>query len=103
MPVAALAATVNLSVSRLRVLFKAETGLTIRQYVKRLRMQRAKELAGATFLHVSEIADLLKYNNASHFVRDFRRMFGVTPVVYRKTVNAGPEQSVHSLHSHLSY
>jgi methylphosphotriester-DNA--protein-cysteine methyltransferase len=38
-PLAALAQSVNLSPSRLRHLFKAETGPTLAQYLKHLRME----------------------------------------------------------------
>ncbi len=82
-----LAASVNLSASRLRALFKAETGLTIRQYVKRLKMQRAQQLVRDTFLRVSEISTQLDWNDNSHFVRDYRRAFGVTPGEYRRSLN----------------
>ena len=97
---AELADSVNLSASRLRLLFKAETGLTIQQYVKRQRLQRAQELARTTFLRVSEIADLLGFDDVSHFVRDFRLMFGVTPETYRRAAHEVHEQPARLLNSY---
>ena len=90
-PFEKLATSVNLSVSRMRAVFKAEIGLTIPQYLKRQRMQRAKEVVGVTFLHIGEIADVLNFEDVSHFVRDFKSLFGVTPVTYRKAINEAPE------------
>ncbi len=87
----ALAASVNLSASRLRVLFKTETELTIQQYVKRMKMQRAQELVRDTFLRVSEISTQLDWKDSSHFVRDYKRNFGVTPGEYRRSLNLAKE------------
>ena len=50
-----LAASVNLSPSRLRHLFKDETGLTPAQYLKRLRLERARELLDTSFLRLKEV------------------------------------------------
>jgi AraC-like DNA-binding protein len=50
---------VNLSPSRLRVLFKAETGETIAQSARRVRMQSAEHLVANTFTRINEIADQL--------------------------------------------
>jgi AraC-like DNA-binding protein len=95
-----LAVSVNLSVSRLRALFKAETGMTIAQYMKRQRMHCAKELVGTTYLRIGEVATTLKFEDVSHFVRDFKRTFGVTPVTYRKAINEDSTQATLPLNNH---
>lgn len=79
-----VAERVNLSSSRLRHVFKAETGLTPAQYVKFLRMKLAQELAANTFLSVKEIISQLGVSDESHFLRDFKRAFGVTISQYRE-------------------
>lgn len=101
-PLDELAVSVNLSVSRLRALFKADTGMTIAQYLKRQRMQCAKELVGTTYLRIGEVATKLKFEDVSHFVRDFKQMFGVTPVTYRKAVNEDHAPAMQPLNNHLS-
>jgi AraC-like DNA-binding protein len=98
-----LAASVNLSASRLRVLFKRDTQRTIPQYIKHLKLQRAQELLRKTYLRVTEIADHLDFDDASHFVRDFKREFGVTPTGYRKLVTEDQEKSAQAMNSHLGY
>ncbi len=98
-----LAASVNLSTSRLRVLFKQETQRTIPQYIKHIKLQRAQELLRKTYLRIAEIAALLKFDDLSHFVRDFKRKFGVTPTAYRKTINEGQEKLPQAMNSHLGY
>jgi AraC family transcriptional regulator of arabinose operon len=83
-----VAQEVNLSPSRLRHLFKAEIGLTPVQYVKSLRMELAKELAATTFLSVKELVSHLGVTDQSHFLRDFKRAFGVTITEYRENCAA---------------
>ena len=78
-----IARSVNLSHSRLRSLFKAETGMSPTHYLKHLRMQKAKRLAESTFLNVKQIMNSLGMRDESHFVRDFKRIHGVTPGQYR--------------------
>jgi transcriptional regulator GlxA family with amidase domain len=78
-----LAQSVNLSSSRLRHIFKAETGMTPIQCRKSLRMQVAKEYLETTFLRVKEIAFRVGYIHEGHFVRDFKKTYDVSPGQYR--------------------
>lgn len=78
-----LSKALNLSSSRLRQLFKSETGQSPKQYAKRVRMQRAGELLQTTFLSVKEVTFLSGLYDVSHFVRDFKKEFGVTPRQFR--------------------
>lgn len=79
-----LAANVNLSVSYLQHLFKLETGISIRKYVKAKRMNLAVELLQNTNLRIKEITFRIGARDDSHFIRDFRDEFGVYPSKYRK-------------------
>jgi AraC family transcriptional regulator len=83
------ARSVNLSHSRLRYLFKEQTGMSPTHYLKHLRMQEAKRLAENTFLNVKQIMNKLGMRDESHFVRDFKRIHGVTPSQYRVICNNG--------------
>ncbi len=75
---------VNMSASYLRHVFKSETGLTPRQYLKRVRMQEAQILLRTTFLSVKQIMNHVGINDDSYFSREFRRTFGIAPGKYRK-------------------
>jgi transcriptional regulator GlxA family with amidase domain len=70
---------VNLSHSRLRHVFKLATGLPPGKYVRRLRMERARELLQTTFLSVKEVMACAGFNDQSHFVREYKKTFGATP------------------------
>ena len=78
-----LARSVNLSSSRLRHLFKDETGLTPAQYLKRLRLERARELIDGSFLRLKEVMPKVGISDESHFVKDFKKEHGLPPIKYR--------------------
>jgi len=79
----ALAALVLLSPSRLRHLFKQETGTTPSHYLKIARLVKAELLLRTTFLSVKEIMNLVGLPS-SHYVREFRREYGLSPTEYRQ-------------------
>jgi AraC family transcriptional regulator of arabinose operon len=74
-----LAAKVNLSPSRFRHLFTTQTGLPPSQYLRRMRLRRARLLVERTFLSVKEVMALVGYNDPSHFSRDFKQFHHVLP------------------------
>jgi len=74
---------VNLSPARLRQLFKKDTGLSPIRYLKRLRMNSAAKLLQSSFLSIKEIASQAGFGDSSHFVRDFRTHYGLTPTEFR--------------------
>jgi len=84
LPLSKLAQSVNLSPTRLCYLFKAETGTPPARYLRTLRMHDAATLLAETFLSVKEIIARVGFTDESHFVRDFKRIHGVTPTEYRK-------------------
>ena len=78
-----LAQAVNLSVWRLSHIFTSEVGKSPMQYLRQLRMDRAKHLLETSFLSVKEIAYQVGLNDESHFVRDFKKVYGDAPSRYR--------------------
>lgn len=78
-----LARALNLSASRLRHLFKNEMGISPVQYLKAQRMQRAKELLETTFLNVKEVMLKVGAKDTSHFIKDFKKAYGLSPSQYR--------------------
>jgi transcriptional regulator GlxA family with amidase domain len=78
-----MAQAVNLSAEHLRRLFKSEIGMTPVQYQKKLRLLEARRLLESTFLNVQEIMVRVGLSDDSHFVRDFKKIYGLTPAQYR--------------------
>jgi transcriptional regulator GlxA family with amidase domain len=81
-----LACVVNLSSSRLRDLFARDTGLSPVRYFRRVRMERAKELSADTWLSVKQIALQVGFKDRSHFEREFKLIYGLSPAQYRKAI-----------------
>ncbi|GAA3408820.1 TIM-barrel domain-containing protein [Paenibacillus hodogayensis] len=73
-----MAERLHVNSSHLSRLFKQEIGKTFTDYVLSRKMERAKAVlvAGST---VSEAALRLGYKDTSHFIRVFRKYWGVTP------------------------
>lgn len=80
-----LAKSVNLSIWRLCHIFKSETHKRPLQYLRTLRMQHARRLLETTFLSVKQIMIEVGVRDESHFVRDFKTTYGVSPARYRQT------------------
>jgi two-component system response regulator YesN len=80
---------VGVSASHLRRLFRRETGSSPAAQLKRLRLHRAEELLYATVLCVKEVAAESGFGDVSHFVKDFYRHFGSSPLKYRKSISTG--------------
>ena len=83
-PVGELAQQVKLSTGHFIRLFKAETSLSPKQYVRCLRMKQAQALIHDSFLSVKEIAACLGVGDRSHFSRDFKKFHGHTPTSCRQ-------------------
>jgi len=85
-----LAAQVNLSPSRFRALFVAQTGVSPMRYLQQARLRRARLLLVRTFLSVKEVMGLVGYSDPSHFARDFRRQHGLPPSEVRAAGDPQP-------------
>ena len=85
LPLVELAQYVNLSPWRLCHLFRADMGMPPIKYLRLLRLAAAKQLLEVSFLSIKEITYKVGINDESHFVRDFKRIYGVPPSVYRLT------------------
>ena len=64
--------------------FKEETGCSFVDYLKRLRIEKAKELLRTSNLKIYEICEALGYQSVQYFSTLFKNMVGVTPQEYRE-------------------
>ena len=82
--VKALARYTPYSYPRLAPLFKNLTGRTLVEYLTEIKMKRAQDLLKTTDSPITQIALDLNYESLSHFIRTFKRIYGVTPSAFRK-------------------
>ena len=71
----------------LRKRFKNEVGMTPREFLTKLRMERARSLLtgpGVNEHNVSEIAQQCSFRDPLYFSRTFKKYFGVCPSSYSK-------------------
>jgi AraC-like DNA-binding protein len=62
--------------------FSTATGMTIPQYLRQLRMERAAELLRSGNFNVTEAALEVGYSSLSHFSHAFHETFGCCPGLY---------------------
>jgi AraC-like DNA-binding protein len=62
--------------------FSAQTGKTITQYLRQLRMERAAELLKSREYNVTEVSLEVGYASLSHFSAAFHETFGCCPGLY---------------------
>ncbi|WP_025024303.1 bifunctional transcriptional activator/DNA repair enzyme AdaA [Companilactobacillus nodensis] len=63
--------------------FKAESGLTPRQYLTDLRLNKSKKLLRTTDLSIKSIALRVGFSSDTYFITVFRRQFMQTPDSFR--------------------
>ena len=80
---AQVATAVHVSPFHFCRVFRAATGVTLTEYVSRLRVERAKTLLVDGFVRVSEVAYATGFGSISQFNTVFRRCVGKTPTQYR--------------------
>jgi transcriptional regulator GlxA family with amidase domain len=78
MPVERLARLAGMSVPTFHASFKAATSHTPLQYMKALRLTRARQMLSEGAF-VKTVARDVGYESESQFSREYRRFFGITP------------------------
>ena len=74
-----LCKALGMSRSQLYRKFKALTDITVHQFIRSLRLEKARELLLHTDLNVTEVALDTGFKNLSHFSKIFAEEFGVAP------------------------
>ncbi|NOU93985.1 helix-turn-helix domain-containing protein [Paenibacillus sp. LMG 31456] len=74
----------DLSPSYLSRFIKDQTGYTQKQHIDLLRMNEAKKLLTTSNHTVKQIVEQVGYVDETNFIRKFKKMEGITPMLYRK-------------------
>ena len=87
----AIADQLGMGYSLFRQLFKQYTGLSPRQYIIQLRIEKAKELLLDPALSVKQVAYSAGFESGHYFTRLFKEKTGLTPTQYinRSTHKSG--------------
>ena len=81
-----LARELGIGYSYFRRAFKAQIGLSPKQYQLQIRLHKAQDLLANTSKSIGEIAELLGFNTAYHLSSQFKQHVGLAPQTWRKTL-----------------
>ncbi len=81
---AEMAALCHLSPSYFSRVFSRELGENFVTYVNRQKVTFAKQMLRETDKSITQVAAEVGYQDASHFIKLFKRFEGITPQVYRQ-------------------
>ena len=79
-----LAQQIGFSEIYFRKLFCAQYGMSPRQYILEIRMQKAKQLLAGGTMSIGGVAEECGFTNVYHFSRAFKSRVGVTPSQYMR-------------------
>lgn len=76
----------HVSPQHLSRVFRQSTGITFMDYITRVRIRRAIELLGSDDRKMYEIAEMVGYSSQHYFSSAFKKVLGVSPMEYRKSL-----------------
>ncbi len=79
-----LAKVAFLSETQFKKLFKQQTGMTVMEYVTKLRMEKAQALLTHTDYSLQIVGEKVGYSELSSFSRKFSQYFSLPPTRFKK-------------------
>ncbi|MDO1500076.1 AraC family transcriptional regulator [Winogradskyella maritima] len=73
----------TLSPAKLQEGFKSMHGTTVSDFIRNVRLDKAKMLFSTTDYNVSEVVYMIGITSRSYFCKIFKKRFGISPSVYR--------------------
>lgn len=64
--------------------FKKETGVAITEYINKLRINEALSLLENGNISITDIAQMIGFNDVNYFTKVFKKLQGITPSEYKK-------------------
>jgi len=81
--ISVIAGAYHVSDSRMSTLFKNEMGISFKDYIWKMRLEKAQALLRDTELSVEEISLMVGYLSSSSFGRKYKQETGISPTQYR--------------------
>ncbi len=79
-----IAKNANVTPNYLSSIFQKELGISTKQYLIKIRMDKAIEFLESGFFNVKQVSEMVGYPNQLHFSNEFKRIFGKSPINYLK-------------------
>jgi DNA-binding response OmpR family regulator len=77
---------------KLSPIFRAQTGISVFEFIRQHRIARAEKLLAETQMEVQDVAQLAGFNNGGNFTAAFRAQTGVTPSAFRRRAQQQQQQ-----------
>jgi two-component system, response regulator YesN len=79
-----IADSLHISIGHLCLLFKQETGVTLKNYITNMRIETAKRLLRSSNTKIYGISEAVGYQTSQYFSQVFYKKVGMLPAEYRK-------------------
>jgi len=86
--------SVNMSLSHLRHLFKREVGVSPNRYLKLMRLEKLRSLLMGSKIQIKQAIAASGLSDFSHGVRDYKALYGQTPLQTNNCANSKIEVPV---------
>lgn len=81
-----VAAELGLNQDYLNALFHQFTGLSFTEYTIKIKLEKAKDILPDKSLSIAQVSKLCGFNSNTCFGRQFKKYYGMTPMVYRNSL-----------------
>ena len=72
-----------MSIAQCNRCFNKMLNVTPYEYLIQYRLQKATNLLKDATLNVTEISEIVGFNNVTHFIQTFKKVYGISPKKYR--------------------
>ncbi|VVE42835.1 Response regulator [Pandoraea anapnoica] len=86
---AMLAARIGVSVANLEAAFKEVEGCSAVEFLRRHRIERARQMLSTSSMSVTAIAEMLGFSSGANFATAFRQLIGMSPSRFRENQGGG--------------
>ena len=73
-------------------MFKKETNETLMMYISKTRIDKAKRYMEQKDSNLTEIAFMVGYDDYTYFNKVFRKITGISPRDYKKSMESGTDR-----------
>lgn len=73
----------TMSIAQCNRCFNKMLNVTPYEYLIQYRLQKATNLLKDATLNVTEISEIVGFNNVTHFIQVFKKIYGISPKKYR--------------------
>ena len=82
-----VAGELGLNQDYLNALFHQFTGLSFTEYIVKVKLEKAKDILRDKSLSIAQVSKVCGFNSNTYFGRQFKKYYGMTPLVYRKSLS----------------